>query len=117
MDLLSYCAPFVGAVALEVVYWYGLRDKLMNVKYQRMLRSRAGWLITLAMIFVGGFGSLILAEGALGPAKLFIMGAAFPSLLKQVASSAQLFGGSLKLGEKDRAQSRPVSDYLNPGWR
>lgn len=46
MDGLDYVAPFVGAMTLEAVHRYELREKLHLKKYRQLLGSPAYWLVT-----------------------------------------------------------------------
>jgi hypothetical protein len=109
---LDYAAPFLGAVTLEVVHWYGLRGKLALARYKRLLKSTEYWVITAAMTVVGGLGSLILADGKLDAGRLLVLGAAFPTLFKELVSSAQA-GAGPKLGDDETPSI--VRDYFSPG--
>lgn len=111
MGWLDYAAPFLGAITLEIVHWYGLRGKLALAKYQRLLKSTGYWVITAAMTVVGGLGSLILADGKLDAGRLLVLGAAFPTLFKELVRTAQAAGGP-KLGEDDT--SSVLHDYFSP---
>jgi hypothetical protein len=110
---LTVIAPFLGAAALEVVWWFGVREKLSQAKYQRLMRSTGYWVITALMVVLSGFGALILAA-PLGAAKLLVVGAAFPGLLKQGIGVAQLAGTSIKLGTDDQESISPWREYFNP---
>ena len=113
MSPLVMVAPFLGAAALEIVWWYGIREKLDQVKYRKLLRSRAYWVITVLMILVSGTCALVLAH-PLGAAKLLVIGAAFPSLIKQAIGTVQLAGDSIKLGDEESESISPWREYFNP---
>jgi len=112
MRPIDYVAPFVGAIALETVHWYQLREHLHLAKYRRLLRSRAYWVITTIMVVVGGVGSLILFEDRLGPGELFVAGAAFPTLLKKLV--AGFTTKQVTLGDKltDDRSTVSAMDYF-----
>lgn len=112
MEWLDYAAPFLGAITLEIVHWYGLRGKLTLARYKRLLKSTGYWVITAAMTLVGGLGSLILADGKLDAGRLLVLGAAFPTLFKELVSTAQA-GADPKLGDDDT--SSVLRDYFSPG--
>jgi hypothetical protein len=87
MTILQVIAPFAGAIALETVHWYQLREKSQTAAFKRAIRSVEYWVITLAMIVVGGAGALIYLGERLNAAELFIAGAAFPTLLTKIISA------------------------------
>ena len=114
MNGLDYAAPFIGAVVLEVVRWYQIREKLHLARYKRLLKSVGYWLITGAMVIVGGVGSLILADGKFGAAKLLVLGAAFPTLFKEIVGAAQS-PVETELGTDKEPQPSVWRDYFSPG--
>ncbi len=76
-----------GASVQEVVHWYNLRAVLHHKKYQRLLRSKSYWILTLTMALVSGVGSwLMYGEEMTSTHGQFILGAAFPLLFKKAAS-------------------------------
>jgi len=110
MNTTQIVAPFFGALLLEVVHWYGLRDKLYQQKYKRALRSPGYWLITVLMIALGPIGALIIYEDAT-PAGLLIAGAAFPSVFKKIVGA--FIDKSVKLGSGDEQAAPPLSAYFS----
>ena len=112
MRTVDYVAPFVGAISLESVHWYQLREHLHLAKYQRLLRSKAYWLITLAMVLLGGAGSLILFEDRLRPGELFVAGAAFPTLLKKLVAGFSKERVTLGDDTEGRRATAGAMDYF-----
>jgi len=105
--ILSGC---FGALFQEFLYWYKLRTKLENKKYQMLLRSKAYWLLAISMIILSGIGSWLWFYGT--EEKLvrsyMIAGACFPMLLK-VATELLLSKVDMDLGV---LESNPVKDYF-----
>ena len=87
MTTIEMAAPFVGAIAMEAVHWYQLRERLSLGKYRNLLRSVGYWVITIVMALVGGVGTLIYFQGRLTQGELLIAGAAFPALLKKLVGT------------------------------
>lgn len=78
-----------GALAQEVLHWYGLRSRLARPDVARLVRSPGYWLITLAMIGVSGVGTALVYGGpASRPGISFVLGAAFPVLFKKLIAAA-----------------------------
>jgi hypothetical protein len=114
MSGVSRLAPFLGAAALEVIYWYQLRTELHLKKYQRLLRSKAYWIITVAMVLVGGLFTLIYFGDRLRPGELLVAGAAFPTLIKQLI--AAFSAKQLTLGEDStESEADALRTYFRPG--
>jgi hypothetical protein len=103
-------APFFGAILLEVVHWYGLRDKLHLSKYRKALHSLKYWIITLLMVGLGPVGALIVYENAT-PAGLLIAGAAFPSVFKKIVGT--FVEKAAKLGPADEHEAPSTMDYFS----
>ena len=122
MNSLDYIAPFVGGLALEAVYWYQLREKMHLQKYRKMLTSIWYWGPVLAMAIFGGLVGIVwgVSQDAVPtPIELLFVGAAAPSLLKNVGA-ATTAGQATKLGPADDTadpQAEPtfeLRDYLSP---
>jgi hypothetical protein len=118
MTVMEMAAPFVGAIALEAVHWYQLRERLHLPKYRRMMRSVAYWAPTLVMIVVGGAGTLIYFQGRLTQGELFIAGAAFPTLFKKLIKSfvtdqVKLGGPAASESPAAPADESALSTYLS----
>jgi hypothetical protein len=99
MDILSFTtlAGMIGGSANELLHWYGLRRSIELPVYAR---QPIYWIITLAMIFLGGFfASLQLGPGA-EPLLAFELGILFPLALKKIVSNGAAdlvpMGGSFK---------------------
>jgi hypothetical protein len=106
---LQLAAPFLGAILLEVIHWYQLREVLHLKKYQRALRSVSYWVLTVLMVILGGVGALIVYADAT-PVGLLLAGAAFPTVFKKlVAAFAEK---SVTLGEEDETQSPRAIEYF-----
>src|SRR3954463_3268083 len=109
--LLAYAAPFMGAIALEVVHWYELRERLNVSKYRKLVRSWSYWIPTLVMAIVGGGIVLVWAQSRSpypGALELLIAGAAAPSLIKKLVEGF-LSKQETVLGEEDERVS--LRDY------
>jgi len=111
MPWYAILAPFVGAIALEVVSWYLLRTRLDKPQYQKLLKSVGYWVITVLMVLVGALGALFLFWGRLEVWQLFIAGAAFPTLFKKLVSA--FITDQTKLGASEAPS--PLRDYFRFG--
>jgi len=107
----SHCAKIVaaafGAFAFEVVQWYDLRAKLSAKKYQKLIRSKGYWIITVLMMIVGSGGAAILFLDRLAAPEMMVAGAAFPTLFKKLVSAFKPTG--VRLGE---AEKPSILDYF-----
>jgi hypothetical protein len=114
MSALELAAPFVGAIALEVFHWYGLRERLDTARYRRLLRSRVYWIFTVLAVVVGGAGALIYFGGRLSGGELLVAGAAFPTLLKKLVGVFVKERTTLGDAEDRRepADTAPAADYF-----
>ena len=108
---LAPIAPFVGAVALEVFYWFQLSHKLLPVKSKRVLRSPFYWITTALAVVFGGICALLLFPSA-APGALLLAGAAMPILLKKLVAGFVRNNGP-KLGPNNEPEPTPVRDYLS----
>jgi len=96
-----------GALAQEVLHWYRLRTRLERPEYQRLLRSRAYWVITAAMIAMSSFGTaLIYGTRSAGADELFVLGAAFPMIFKKLVAAAGERAAASDALEKPRSSWR-----------
>lgn len=72
-----------GSAVQELAYWWELRFKLSQKKYQEQMRSVAYWIIVLAMVVGSGIGTVIwFASQSTAPKDALILGAAFPLIFK-----------------------------------
>lgn len=98
-----------GAIAQEVLHWYRLRERLGTPRLRALWRSPGYWLVTLAMIVVSGFGADLLYGARLArPDAMFLIGAAFPMILKR-AIAVTGRSGTPATG----APATPWRDYLD----
>lgn len=104
--MTSDAAPFVGAITLEIIHWYELRERLNQPRYRRLLRSTGYWVATTLMIVAGGVAMLIIDSSEhLNAVELLVGGAAFPTLLKKLIA-AFVTKQTLLGGEVDDASLR-----------
>jgi len=100
-----------GAICMEAVHWYELRNKLEEQEQQKLLRSKYYWIITILMIVISGIGTyLLFYEPSIKKSIPFVLGAAFPVLFKKAIAAAQErhlgaveLGGSLNFSKVFKA--------------
>ena len=91
-------AAFVGSVSAEVLFWYQARSKLPDRKYQRLMKSKAYWGSTIAMVLLCVTGSVLWFYGdVVSPRGYLLAGAAFPVLIKRPGQTLRTLG--LNLGQ------------------
>lgn len=86
MDILNFTTlvGMIGGAANELLHWYGLRQ---NPELPVYAKRPVYWLITIAMVCLGGvFASFQLGPGA-EPILAFELGILFPLALKKIASN------------------------------
>jgi hypothetical protein len=110
-EILTPMAPFLGAAALEVFYWFNLRRKLLPTKMKAILRSRFYWIITALAILLGGFCAVLLFPDS-NAGQLLLAGAALPTLLKKLVGGFVSDNGP-DLGGEDTQRSTPARDYFS----
>lgn len=116
MDLFAYIVPLLGAVALEVVHWYELRERLHLPKYRKLLRSWFYWVPTITMIFVGSGVVMVWnlsQDESRSAIELLVAGAAAPNLLKKFVA-AFLAKKLTMLGDEDDDNKLSFRDYFIP---
>lgn len=88
LELKQYLVSALGALLLEVAYWYELRHQLSEDKYNNTLRSFSYWIISALMILLSPMAALIWfdAEEKVALKTYFLMGAAFPHFFKNAIS-------------------------------
>jgi hypothetical protein len=107
---------------LELVYWYELRRRLESRRYRKLMRSRPYWLVVGLTIVGSGLATWVwyglepAGQMSQDARDYFLVGAAFPLLLK-AAVRALGSSGSPHLGgegdpEKSSAWRRIWEDYL-----
>jgi hypothetical protein len=112
-DWIYLLAAFVGAIGQEISYWYDLRAKLTQKRYQILVRSPGYWVVTLAMTVFSAVGAWLLYRDDVQRVDVYLLaGAAFPLLFKKlVAASSER---SPKLGREDSfARAAPIRTYFN----
>lgn len=110
-------ATVFGAILQELLHWYGLRTKLSQKRYQRILRSTGYWLVTLAVILLIPVAVLLWFADTLDALALrdfVLLGAAFPTLFKTIVARFS-DPSDVKLGKSASdpdAVAFKFSDYL-----
>jgi len=85
-------AALFGGFLQELLYWYGLRQRLSEQRYRNMLGYRSYWIVTILMVVVGVPIATVLmhyddtVRMSLRDAMFF--GAGAPALLKQGLQTA-----------------------------
>jgi hypothetical protein len=88
MTPIQMIAPFIGALLMEVLHWYQLRNRLSSRRVTKAARNPAYWVVTIAMIVLGSVGTLIVfGESLQSAGQLLIAGAAFPTIFKKLVSA------------------------------
>lgn len=103
-------AVLLGSIFQEILHWYGLRSKLHLKTNQALLKSKAYWLLTLAMFSFSVFGVYFWFDGDVSEQSLrdmFIFGAAFPLIFKSAIKSVSQ-GKSVTLGDADKGENKRV---------
>lgn len=112
LELVTPAAPFLGAIALEVFYWFQLRRKLLPAKSKAILRTPFYWIVTILAVLFGGIVAVLLFPTA-NAGQLLLAGAALPTLLKKlVGGFAKKNGPNLGAAE-EKPTPTPVRDYLS----
>jgi hypothetical protein len=111
-QLASIVTATTGALAVECLHWYSLREKLAASRYRKLFRSPEYWIVTVGMIVISGIASWIWLPNATHvPREYFLTGAAFPLLLKKTISAVG--NEPLKLGAATPEDQRaPIGDYF-----
>lgn len=115
MTIAHYLFAFVGALFVEALYWYQLKERLHLEKYQRMLRSPVYWGVVGAFVLLSALVAIAWGRSAASvPTELAMAaaGAGADGLLKAVVGAGKAAKNS-KLGPaSDRFT---IDDYLFPG--
>ncbi|MGK3961576.1 hypothetical protein WMF38_51775 [Sorangium sp. So ce118] len=105
--ILEYWAlGSAGALSLELMKAYELREKLTTSKFRRLLRSKLFWLVELGMIFTSGFVAWLINAAAqtATPWQVAVAGIAARGLLRSAgeasAARSRLVGGAEDPEEK-----------------
>jgi hypothetical protein len=79
-----------GAVCIEAIHWYELRNKLEEQDTKNIMMSKYYWMITFIMIVISGIGTYILFyEPTIKNSIPFVLGAAFPLIFKKAVVAFQ----------------------------
>jgi hypothetical protein len=106
-DLSFILIAAFGAFCQEIIHWFELRNKLDEVEIRKVFTSKFYWMLTVLMIAVSGIGTWILFYEEASPLKrgiIFILGAAFPLIFKQLVQAYKKEERHLG-GESKRAYS------------
>ena len=98
-----------GAALQELVSWYNLRNTLDAETQQKLMKSKAYWVITGLMIVGAGVGTWVWFNGEKHQFReYFLTGAAFPLLIKK-GLSAISNGETTKLGDESKSS---IQEYF-----
>jgi ABC-type Fe3+-siderophore transport system permease subunit len=118
MNLKIILIASFGAAMLELIFWHELRNRLDNRRYRKLLRSTSYWLIVGAFIIGSGvatwiwYGAEQSGQMSREPREYFLVGAAFPLLLKRAVSAIDS-SGKPTLGDS----KREIGTNQRPVWR
>jgi hypothetical protein len=100
IEYTRFLVAALGAVLVEVAYWYELRFQLDQEKFKRTLNSPLYWTFTAAMIVLSPAAVLIWFsdEEKVALKTYLIMGAAFPHIFKNAV--AVFIRSGAKLGAR-----------------
>lgn len=103
-DLTVFGVGFAGGVANEILHWWGLRD---NPRLPRYARRPLYWIVTLAMMFLGGGLAWLQLGGHADGLIAFQIGLAAPMVLQKLAKAAPGRTGGMGL-----AAQPSILDFL-----
>ena len=100
LEYKQYLVAAIGALLLEIAYWYELRFQLDAAKYSKTLASGFYWIFTGAMILLSPIAVLVwFSDDEKVALKTYLItGAAFPHLFKNAVAIGIRSGP--KLGER-----------------
>jgi hypothetical protein len=100
LEYKEYLVAAIGALVLELAYWYELRFQLDKDKYKKVLTSPFYWSITTAMILISPVAVLVWFsdDEKVGLKTYLIMGATFPYIFKNAV--AVIIRSRTKLGAR-----------------
>jgi hypothetical protein len=79
-----------GAICIEGIHWFELRNKLDDPSTRTLLTSKYYWFITVLMIFISGVGTyLLFYEPNVKNSIPFVLGASFPLIFKKAVTALQ----------------------------
>ncbi len=107
--LATFGYGVMGGLCLELYHWYGLRS---NTHFPTYARKPRYWLITAAMVCVGGIIPVLLytSQGTISPLNSFILGLSAPSLLHK--SSRSLSRTVVAGSPTENMQPESLRDFL-----
>lgn len=88
-ELKQYLVAALGALLLEIAYWYELRRVLEQKKYTELMTLAKYWGVTILMIVLSPIAVVIWFEDAERVAlkTYLITGAAFPHIFKNAVAA------------------------------
>jgi hypothetical protein len=92
MSALVDVAPpiLVGIILQEAIHWYKLAGALNRPATKELLRNPAYWIFFMTVCIFGTLFVYYLTEnGSYQPRDLILMGAAVPSMFREVVSGAK----------------------------
>lgn len=109
--LVAILCALTGAILQELSHWYQLRAKLSEKQYQKLMDSRAYWIVTAIMVLATPLGVLIWYHDSLvsqQPRDFLVYGAAFPLIFKSGVAAATATNNQVVLG----AGHGPLGQYF-----
>jgi hypothetical protein len=109
LDWQAIGAAVVGALCQEAFHWFGLRHRLHEAKFRKMIRSPDVIAVTLLVLILSPVGAWIWCkdDGVHYPDRTYmVLGAAFPLLLKKAVEG---YGRKRVAGTSGRL----LTSYLN----
>jgi len=101
ISLVCLTSSLMGAICQEVMHWNQLRTKLADDKYNRLIISKAYWVITVLTIIISPVGVWELyGDKNLTKDIYFILGASFPLVFKKLVTSITDKDGRVTLGDR-----------------
>lgn len=96
-----------GILSQEVIQWYKIAGIHGTTRSLRKLKTPAYWLVFIAFCCIGTLAIYYYTNGdpQYHPRDALILGAAFPTLLRQLAAAANVNASNRSLG--------PAGDFLH----
>jgi H+/Cl- antiporter ClcA len=109
--IASFFAAALGAVSLEVIHWYNIREELHLQKYQRLIRSPSYWIPTILATLLGAIIVPVYFGAGLRLDQLLIAGAAFPTTIRKIIGTG-LAAEKTRLGAERPEPKVGFRDYF-----
>lgn len=91
-DVAVFAVGVAGGASNELLHWWGLRESPQLPKYAK---SAFYWLVTLAMVFLGGALAWLQLGSQADALIAFQIGLAAPMLLQKLVKVAPQAGGGM----------------------